>query len=121
AIIQANKAAFEQHPEYYALVKGERKGSKLCISNPAVQQMAADYALSYFAKNPDQLSISMEPTDGYGWCKCENCAKLGNPEDRMIILANHVAKALEKDYADKYIGVLAYAHHALPSTVEAHR
>src|SRR5205823_2676888 len=44
-IILANKKAFAEHPEYRALVKGERRGEQLCVSNPAVRQLAVDWAL----------------------------------------------------------------------------
>ncbi len=119
-IIQFHQATFAEHPEYYALVKDERKGSKLCISNPAVRELAASFARDYFAKHPDELSISMEPTDGYGWCECAACAALGSPANRMITLANHVARALEAEHGDKWIGVLAYAQHAEPPTLAVH-
>ena len=42
-----------QHPEYLALVKGERKGPQLCVCNPAVRKLAVEYALGGSAKNPD--------------------------------------------------------------------
>ncbi|MHB9107053.1 MAG: DUF4838 domain-containing protein [Armatimonadota bacterium] len=120
AIIEVNKEAFAQHPEYYALVKDKRAGSKLCIANPAVPPLAVKYALNYFARHPHSVCVSMEPSDGYGWCECDACQALGSPADRAVLLANAVAAALEQDYPDKYVGLLAYAMHADPPAVPAH-
>jgi hypothetical protein len=118
AIINSNKAAFQAHPEYLALVKGKRTSNKLCLSNPAVQQMFVQHALDYFHKNPDRASISLEPADGYGWCECDDCKKLGSISTRMIVIANHVAEAIHDQFPDKWIGVLAYADTALPPDVK---
>jgi len=120
AIIEANKEEFARHPEYYALVDGKRTGSKLCISNPEVQKLAVKYALEYFKRNPHSFCVSMEPSDGYGWCECEACKALGTPSDRAVLLANAAATALEQDYPDKYVGMLAYNMHAGPPTIQAH-
>jgi len=120
AIIEANKEAFAQHPEYYALVDGKRTGSKLCISNSAVRQLAVNYALNYFKQNPSSFCVSVEPSDGYGWCECDACKALGSPSDRAVLLANTVAAALEKDYPDKYVGMLAYNMHAPPPAIPVH-
>jgi hypothetical protein len=77
SIIAANKKMFDEHPEYLALVKGERKGEQLCVSNPAVRRLASEYALGWLAKNPDAEMVSMECSDGGGQCACEHCQKLG--------------------------------------------
>ena len=41
SIIGDSRATFDAHPEYLALVKGERRGPQLCVSNPAVRQLAS--------------------------------------------------------------------------------
>lgn len=120
AIVDVNREAFTQHPEYFALVDGKRTGYKLCISNPAVPGLAIKYAQDYFKREPESFSVSMEPTDGYGWCECDACKALGSPSDRAVLLANAVAAALEKEYPDKYVGILAYAMHADPPTIPVH-
>lgn len=89
-----------------------RLSSKLCVSNPRVRELAARYALDYFGAHPDAPSISLEPSDGGGWCECKACTKIGPPSERVALLVNYVAKALEKDYPGKYIGILAYYTHA---------
>lgn len=98
----------------------KRASSKLCVSNPRVRELAAAYALDYFRKNPQAPSISMEPTDGSGWCECAECAKIGPPAERVALLVNAVAAALEKEFPEKYIGILAYHLHADPPKQRLH-
>lgn len=114
AIIGANKKLFEEHPEYLALVKGERKGEQLCVSNPAVRMLASEHALGWLAKNPDAEMVSMECSDGGGQCECEHCRKLGSVSDRVFGLANDVAKDVAKKYPGKMVGALAYSEHSEP-------
>lgn len=114
SIIADNKAAFEAHQEYLALVKGERKGPQLCVSNPGVQQVATAWALKKLRDNPTFDMVSMECSDGGGQCECENCAKLGSVSDRAFGLANIVAKAVGKEYPGKMVGLYAYNEHCEP-------
>lgn len=125
SIIRANQAAFDAHPEYYALVDGERKidpQAKLCISNPAVRQLAIDYALAFFERNPDSQTVSVEPSDGGGWCECEPCAAIGTPSDLALTLANAVAEALADKYPgqNKFVAMYAYNQHSEPPSIRAH-
>jgi hypothetical protein len=113
-IIAANKKVFAEHPEYLALVKGERKGEQLCVSNPAVRRLASEYALGWLAKNPDAETVSMECSDGGGQCECPECRRLGSVSDRVFGLANDVAKDVAKKYPGKMVGVLAYSEHSEP-------
>ncbi|HPP08082.1 MAG TPA: DUF4838 domain-containing protein [bacterium] len=119
-IISKNKAEFDKHPEYLGLVNGERKSSKFCISNPGLRKLVVDYAIKTFEQNPDLDSISMEPSDGGGWCECENCAKMGSISDRALTLANEVADAISKKFGNKYVGMYAYNMHSPPPNIRVH-
>lgn len=119
-LIRANKKAFEEHPEYYGLVDGERKSSKICIGNPDLRKLICDYAVRKFDENPDLDSISMDPSDGGGWCECDRCAALGSVSDRALTLANAVADAINKTHHDKYVGMYAYNYHSPPPNIRAH-
>jgi len=118
--ISRNKTAFEEHPEYCGLVKGERKSSKICIGNPDLRQLIVDYAVRQFDENPDADSISVDPSDGGGWCECERCAALGSVTDRALTLANEVATAINKKHRDKYVGMYAYSFHSPPPSLPVH-
>lgn len=119
-ILARNKAAFAAHPEYLGLVGGERKSTKFCISNPGLRQLVADDALAQFAAKPEQQSVSVDPSDGGGWCECAECAKLGSVTDRAITLANAVAEAVTAKHPDKFVGLYAYNQHSPPPAIAAH-
>lgn len=121
SILRANREGFEENPEFLALVDGERRGSKFCISNDGLRALVVEYAKAQFRDNPDRQSISMEPSDGGGWCECEPCAAMGSISDRVVILANEVAEAIdEPGYGTRYVGLLAYHMHSPPPNVDVH-
>ena len=119
-IISRNKAEFAKHPEYFGLLNGERKSSKICIGNPAVRQLVCDDALRQFAAKPDQQCVSVDPSDGGGWCECDDCKKLGSVSNRALTLANEVATAVEKKHPDKFVAMYAYSQHSPPPTIKVH-
>ncbi len=122
-IMLRNKAAFEAHPEYMALVKGKRQSSlssKFCISNSGLRDLVVADSLRQFEKNPKLESVSLEPSDGGGWCECEECARMGSVSDRVVLLANQVAVAVNTKYPGKYVGIYAYSQHAPPPTINLH-
>lgn len=99
---------FVEHPEYLALVNGERKRPQLCVSNPQVQKILVQHALDQIAKDPALEMVSMGPGDGAGFCECESCAKLGNVSDQVYFAVNHVAKAVADKHPGKMVSVYAY-------------
>ncbi len=119
-IISRNKAAFEAHPEYLGLVNGERKSTKLCISNPGLRELVIRDALAQLAKNPEQDSVSVDPSDGLGWCECDKCQAMGSISDQALTLANEVAKAINKQHPGKYVGMYAYSGHSPPPNLRVH-
>lgn len=123
-LIRSQQATFDAHPEYYALVDGERQvvpEAKLCVANPGVREAAVAYALGIFDENPDADSVSMDPSDGGGWCECEDCAKLGTPSDRALFLANAVAEAVAAKHGkDRRVGIYAYNYHSEPPSGKVH-
>ena len=123
-IIRKNKEAFAAHPEYYALVDGKRKLSKscvkFCVANPELRKLVVDYAVKTFQQNPGLESFSMDPSDGGGWCECTECAKIGSPSDRALLLANTVAEAVSKQFKGKRIGMYAYNQHSPPPSMDVH-
>jgi len=120
-IIASNRAAFDAHPEYFALVGGKRQPSKFCISNPGLRRLVAEDAARRFRANPSLDSISMEPSDGGGWCECDACARMGSVSDRALSLANEVAAAVNAlGLGEKYVGMYAYNEHSPPPNVKVH-
>ncbi|MHC4198359.1 MAG: DUF4838 domain-containing protein, partial [Planctomycetota bacterium] len=120
-IVRANRAEFDAHPEYGALVGGKRKPSKFCVSNPGLRKLAAAHAVRWFGKNPAADSISMEPSDGAGWCECDGCARMGSVSDRALALANEAAVAMaDLVPGEKYVGMYAYNVHSPPPSIRVH-
>jgi hypothetical protein len=125
-IISRNRAAFDAHPEFYALVDGRRAflggdATKFCISNPALRQLVVADAVRVVRQDPERESISLDPSDGGNWCECKACAEMGSISDRVVILANGAAAAVnELGLGEKYVGIYAYASHSPPPAVNVH-
>ncbi len=115
AIIAKHKAEFDAHPEYYAMVDGKRPpSSKFEVANPAVRRMAVDWALDYFRAHPDADMVSLEPSDGGGFSESPESTALGSVSDRVFGLANEAARAVQKEFPGKMVGLLAYGWHSDP-------
>ena len=119
-ILSRNKKAFADHPEYLGLVNGERRSTKFCISNPGLRKLVAADALAQFDKDPARDSVSVDPSDGGGWCECPECKKIGTVSDRALTLANEVATAVQAKYPGRLVGMYAYSEHSPPPSVKAH-
>jgi hypothetical protein len=108
---------FDAHPEYNALVKGERGTSRwgqLCVTNPRVIEMAIQYAREQLDKDPSADMVGVGPDDGGGYCTCPECVKLGDPGNQAFHLANAVARAVQQSHPGKLVGLLAYNWHCDP-------
>ena len=119
-IISRNKARFAAHPEYLGLLDGKRTSSKLCISNPGLRKLVVADAMAQFARKADLDSVSVDPSDGGGWCQCSRCAAMGPVTDRALTLANEVAAGVAAKVPGKYVGMYAYSQHSPPPTIRVH-
>ena len=122
-VVKATRTEFESHPEYWPLLNGERQpvaNPKPCLSNPDVRMLFVQNVLNKFEQDPSLDSVSMDPSDGGGWCECDACAKLGSVSDQAVTLANEVAKAINKRHPGKLVGMYAYNYHSPPPNVRVH-
>ncbi len=125
SIIRRNRDVFDENPEFLALVGGERgggRGDKFCISNDELRAFIVENAVTRMMRNPDADSISMDPSDGSSWCECDPCHEMGSVSDRVVILANEAAEAINElglD-GDKYVGIYAYNDYSPPPAVDVH-
>lgn len=120
---------FEPHPEYFALVRGERQraqmdiAAQLCCTNPDVVRICTERIRAAMRDNPDAFAFSVSQNDSYqpsaenpryepGWCECEKCQALAQSENSQMApvlqLVNQVAEAVEKEFPDKVVETLAY-------------
>jgi hypothetical protein len=126
-IILRNAKEFEQHPEYYALLEDGKRDNqravaarKFCFSNPGLMELVARDRIKLLEENrktnPLAYMVSVDPSDGQGTCHCEQCKKLGTTTDRVVYLANHVAREINKAHPGSWVGLYAYSSHRLPPT-----
>ena len=114
----------KEHPEYFALVDGERKlemgggGPELCLTNPDVLRIVTDAVLDTLKKHPDMENISVSQNDNDKYCRCPQCAAIdereGTPMGSILTFVNAVADAVAKDYPDVMIGTLSYWYSRKP-------
>jgi len=117
------------HPEYFALVNGRRTvtdskshGNQLCTSNPDVIDEVAKNMIAVLDAEPGIEIITLSPNDGGGFCECEKCTALDEPERdwfakysrRLAIFNNEVAKRVAQKHPKVLIKVGAYAMYARP-------
>ncbi|MCD6362034.1 MAG: DUF4838 domain-containing protein [Armatimonadetes bacterium] len=119
---------FDEHPEYYALVNGERRPmvgthGQICTSNPEVVEICAQAA----AKDPRDI-VPISPNDGSGFCECDRCRALDVPEntmmwgdreivcltDRIFTFANQVAERVAQLSPGKLCGHFCYTFFKKP-------
>jgi hypothetical protein len=122
-IIKWARDAFDAHPEYWPLLDAERKegsNAKPCLGNPEVRALFVKYALDQFENDPSLDSVSMDPSDGGGWCECALCEELGTVSDRVVTVANEVASAVDAKFPGKRVGIYAYNYHSPPPNIGVH-
>ncbi len=137
------------HPEYYALVDGQRDWrnfngkhrAQLCTSNPEVVKLVIEYCRRMFREHPDYDAVSIGANDGRGFCECDRCQRLdtgetfldrSDPEsgrakqsrvisDRMVHFGNQVAEGVARTHPDKMVIFFAYSqYHKPPARTKAH-
>lgn len=113
---------FSAHPEYFALVDGQRIGiqhdpnleAQLCLSNRTVFELLVKKLGEFINKNPKAKYWSVSQNDTYpskGYqCECDKCQEIdeatGSPSGSIISFVNKVAEK----YPDHIISTLAYRY-----------
>jgi len=108
----------KEHPEYYALVDGERDtntgggGPQLCVTNQEVIEIATQSVIDYIEQHPGVKNVSVSQADTARYCRCDECEEInqreGTPMGSQLAFVNAVAEKVEKVYPDVKIGTLAY-------------
>lgn len=105
---------YESHPEYYAMRKGQRLATQLCLTNPDVLAIVTDSVAAYFERYPEASIISVSQDDNTLHCQCENCAAVdreeGSASGTMIRFVNSIAE----QFPGKTISTLAYQYTRKP-------
>ena len=119
----------EAHPEWRAMVNGERvpwsQISKFCAGNQEVvdlfvQDRVADYRLRQQrdAEDPHSWAVSVEPADGGGHCTAPESLALGTVSDRVFHVANQVAREVKKEFPAGRVSLFAYNEHAVVPSIK---
>ena len=109
------KEMFAEHPEYFPLIRGERRSPKAgpwnpCMSNPDLPKLFDAYADEAFRKNPDMLGLAMGVNDGGGDCQCPECEAMWRRHgNQYVCFYNMAAKRLAKSHPGKYLAFIAYS------------
>lgn len=115
---------FEKHPEYFGLLRGERKTRQLCTTNPDTIRIAAQTLVEQMDKNPHLIVLPAGPNDGGNLCECEICSKLDTPgyfepssgkpacPTRIFKFGSDLAEITSKTQPDKDLGILVYSEYS---------
>lgn len=94
---------------------------KFCLSNPGLRALClrdrTALLLAQRKANPFSFMVSMDPSDGQGGCECPECRKLGSTTDRVVSLANYVARGVREAVPGGWVGMYAYASHREPPAI----
>ena len=107
---------FDEHPEYFSLVKGKRQKERtqLCCTNEEVVALVTEEVLRRMAAHPEATVFSVSQNDWYNFCECETCTALAEAEGSqmapVLYLVNHVARAAATAFPDKLVDTLAYQY-----------
>jgi len=118
----------QEHPEYYALVDGERHtdtgggGPQLCVTNSDVIKIAAESAIRYIDEHPGIKNVSVSQADTSKYCLCDACEEInqreGTPMGSQLAFVNAVAELVEQAHPDVKVGTLAYWYtRQMPKTI----
>ncbi|MBC7288692.1 MAG: DUF4838 domain-containing protein, partial [Armatimonadetes bacterium] len=116
---------FAQHPEYFALVDGQRRAenAQLCLTNPDVLRIATDSVRRWLREAreqglPDDVIVSVSQNDCWGWCQCPKCTELaereGSQSGPILHFVNAIADAIRKEFPNAAIDTLAYSYSRKP-------
>ena len=110
---------FAEHPEYFALHKGERNPNQLCLTNEKVREIVTDEVLALLETehNPDAdiQIVSLTQHDNYFYCQCDNCKAVdeenGSQSGTMISFTNEIARRVkEHGYDNVVFDTFAYQY-----------
>ena len=144
SVVAPHEEYFEDHPEWYPLLRGERIPkshhkpffpNQLCLSNASLRDYTVDLVIAFFKANPRMRTFPLIPMDGASlWCECEPCKELDPPgvdwslhydeghvvgvTDRYVHFANEIAARVAEVYPEKQILIQAYSYTLRPPVRE---
>lgn len=124
------KALLQTHPEYFALIGGQRTGGAkadwYCTTNPELRKVFAENVIKAIASGNTNPSIS--PPDGTAYCQCDKCKAQDDPNsiepssgkvcitNRYVDFFNAVAKIVGEKYPNSLLSFYVYADYTQAPT-----
>ena len=118
---------FEEHPEWFSLVDGERvPNGQLCMTNEDLREYMTNKLLEYIENDIKDMErfngtkrrwYAIVPSDMDMFCECENCVaaiKTGGLSGYLLKFVNYMAEAAATKYPDVLIDTLAYWQYIKP-------
>lgn len=111
---------FATHPEYFALVNGERRAERaqLCLTHPDVLRIGIETVRRWIAEHPEATIFSVSQNDADAWCECGRCQRIeqeeGAPIGPILHYVNAIAEAIAPKHPDKLIDTFAYRYSEKP-------
>lgn len=105
---------FDEHPEYFALVNGERVKHRTqpCLTNPEVIALATENVRKALRTEPESRIISVSQNDWYNPCQCPECTRVdeeeGSRAGTMLRFVNAIAEGIEEEFPQVVVDTLAY-------------
>jgi hypothetical protein len=98
---------FDQHPEYFAEIRGKRYKTNICLSHPEVDRIVAEQTADYLRKRPFLDLLSVFPSDNQDYCRCAQCAKT-DVSTAWFEFYNRLTDALKKEFPNLKFATIAY-------------
>lgn len=109
---------FDDHPEYYSELDGERKPRQLCMTHPEVREIVLERCKNILREKPDCEIISISPNDWTDYCTCADCKAIdeaeGSQSASLLTFVNAIAAGLEEEFPDVEVSTLAYLGTFMP-------
>lgn len=116
---------FNEHPEYYALINGERTAKHLysqpCLTDPDVLRIVTDGVREWLRADPEARLVSISQNDSFvleSYCTCPACQKIndeeGSASGTLIRFVNTIAETLEPEFPNVVFDTLAYQYSINP-------
>jgi hypothetical protein len=101
---------FDSHPEYFALIDGERSPKQICLSNPEVFEIALENLRTEILRQPTRSVWSVSQNDNRYYCQCAECKKTINEEGSASGPIVRFVNKIAAHFPDKIISTLAYTY-----------
>jgi len=127
---------FDEHPDWFPEIdhkrvkcnprwappQGYTYGNQICTTNPGAIAQVVDNIRSLLKQDPSIRVVSVGPNDGQGWCQCEDCVALDEPNvgrdqrmsRRLLVFYNAVAREIRKTHPGVLIKGGAYNVYTRP-------